>query len=693
MLWGAQGALIRAGRQSAGAACQLLWAVGAVYADHQQLWWGRSDVSSSGSAVRGAGVFNLLRPLAIFAALALLIFTLSRLGLAWIYADRLASTGGLPVLLPLGLRFDLVIISAACLLALLPAGLLPGSVLRSPGWERLMRGWLAGWLGVLMFNEAATPAFMAEFGVRPNRVYVEYLDTPGLVLETLWHAHPVALILGCTLAAAAVAIGLRLLRPARLVPAAPGILARLLVLLPMALLLGIGVRGSLDHRPLSPSNAAFSTDSALNDLALNSTYSAVYAIRELLHERDVVQGYGDLPGEEVVRRVRAGMQLPETAFTSPDVPTRHRLVPTARLPRKPNLVILLQESLGAQYFATRGGRPVATRLERWRTRSLWFDQLYASGTRSARGVEAVVTGFLPTRASSVIKLEGAQRDFFTLAAALKAEGYRTEFIYGGNSTFDNMRRFFLNNGFDRVLDQDDLAAEAPFATTWGVADEYLYARLHRDMEAHDRDDKPWFTLVFSTSNHPPYDFPDGRIELFEEPKHTHDNSARYADFATDAFLEQASHAHYWENTVFMLVADHESKTIGPQLVPIFSFHIPAFITGGVVQPRVISRLASQIDLLPTVLSVMGLSPVIPATGIDQSRTDLVGPGRAIMQFNDSAAYRVGDDVVILMPRRPIEQFKVVGQDLVPVATDVELSRDALAHSLLPLLAYRGHWYH
>jgi len=637
------------------------------------------------------GVLATLRPLAIFACVALAVLLASRLGLAWLYADRLAAAGGLPRILLMGLRFDLIIVAYICIVPLLISTLAPGFILRSRAWQSLLVAWFCVWIMLLVFNEAATPAFIAEFGVRPNRQYVEYLDTPGLVLSTIWNNNRVSLIVGILLTVVAGVTKLRLLRRRATVDVHPA-WARALVLLPLLVVLGYTARGSVGHRPLSVSNAALSSDPTVNDLALNSTYSVAYAVRQLLEEQDTLRGYASLDSADVVSRVRDGMQLPAAGFNDAERPTRHVLVPTANLQHKPNLVILLQESLGAQYFASLGGQPVAQQLEKWRPRSFWFDQLYATGTRSARGIEAVVTGFLPSRTSSVIKLEGAQKNFFTLARALKDQGYRTEFIYGGDASFDNMRRFFLNNGFDRVIDQSDLAPTATFTTTWGVSDEDLYARVHQEVSAHDRAGDPFFALVFSTSNHPPYDFPEGRIKLYEEPKLTHRNAARYADFAAAAYLDRAARSPYWANTVFSVIADHESKSVGEQLVPIFSFHIPAFITGGPVKPRIISRLASQVDLLPTTLSLMGLAVPLPATGIDQSRTDLTGPGEAVMQFNDNAAYRVGDKVAILMAHQPIRQFRIAGNALLPVPGDPDFARDALAQTLMPVLAYQDNWY-
>lgn len=632
-----------------------------------------------------------LRPYLCFLILALVVMTTSRLFLFVSYSDQMRGVVSLADVMGRGWRFDMVVICGVCLLAMLVQWLVPGHWLLSKSWQRLLTAWLVTWLMFIVWNEAATSDFIAEFGVRPNRLFVEYLGTPKEVFETIWAAHRSALLIAIALVAMAGYLATRIMLRTTTSHAPPWPL-RVVVLTPLMVLLFYGMRGSVGHRPLSISSAAISTRPLVNALPLNSTYSVLYAVRQMLEETDQLQAYSHLPDDEVLRRVRTGMQLPVAAFRDPRQPLMHTLVPTGAPGTRPNLVILLQESLGARYVASLGGLPVAQKIETWRSRSLWFDQLYATGTRSARGIEAITAGFLPTRTSSVIKLEDAQQDFFTLATALKAQGYRTEFIYGGDSSFDNMRRFMLGNGFDRVLDWSDLSPTARFMTTWGVSDEDLYARVDQEASQHAQDDQPFFMLVFSTSNHPPHDFPDGRIPFYEQPKMTPNNAARYADFAVGSYLETAAQSAYWANSLFMVVADHESRVSGDGIVPVFSFHIPAFIAGGPVQPRIVTRLASQIDLLPTALSMMGISTDIPAVGIDQSRTDIVGPGRAIMQFHDTAAYRVGNDVVVLTPGQAPSQYAVNGQTLVPARSNAELVRDAQAITQLPVMAYQQGWY-
>lgn len=641
-----------------------------------------------------AGLLALAAPLATFTGLALVVLTASRLALIALYWDRVRAVTTLPALVPLALQFDAAVICAALLPVAFLVSFVPAAGRFRCTSVLAMIAWLAAWLAVLGFNEVATPGFIAEFGIRPNHLYVEYLNTPGVVLETVWRTQAGTVLLAALLAGGLIVGGSRLLRRAFRPAARPGLLVRLAWLVTVPLLLGIGVRGGLDHRPLAPSRAAIFVDPLVNDLILNSTYSVAHAVWQLGSEAELRQPYAQFPAAEVVAAVRADMQLPASAFPDPGKPTLHALNPGGQTASRPNIVILLQESLGARFFASLGGEPVATRLEAWRDRSLWFDEVYATGTRSARGIEAIVAGFPPSRTSSVIKLEGAQRNFFTIATALRARGYATEFIYGGDAAFDNMRRFFFGNGFDTVIDLHDLAPGAGFVTTWGVADEDLYARVHRELLARGSGSQPLFLLVFTTSNHPPYDFPDGRIALYEQPKKTRANAARYADWAAARYLDDASAAPYWPNTVVMLTADHDSRNDGNEAVPIAhnGYHIPAFIAGGPVQPGVVTRLASQMDLLPTLLSVAGIPARLPAAGIDLTRTDLRGAGRALMQYHDNEAYRSGDDVVMLVPGRAPTQYRLTGQRLVPAAIDPVLVRHAQAVAAWPLLAYKGGLY-
>ena len=152
--------------------------------------------------------------------------------------------------------------------------------------------------------------------------------------------------------------------------------------------------------------------------------------------------YAPLPRERVIALVRQETGLPASAFKDPDVPLRHHQTSAQPRTRPLNLVIVLEESLGAEFVGRLGGLPLTPNLDRLANEGLWFERLYATGTRSVRGIEAVVAGYPPTSAVSTVKLAKSQRDFFTLASFLKNKGYESTFFYGGESHFDNMRGYF-----------------------------------------------------------------------------------------------------------------------------------------------------------------------------------------------------------------------------------------------------------
>src|SRR5690606_11582840 len=151
-----------------------------------------------------------------------------------------------------------------------------------------------------------------------------------------------------------------------------------------------------------------------------------------------------------------------------------------------------------------------------------------------------------------------QRNFFTLAQLLKQKGYRSRFIYGGEAHFDNMKGFFLGNGFDELHDLN--AFENPaFVGTWGASDDDMFNRL--DGLLSKPSDAPTFTLAFTVSNHSPWEYPAGRIEVEGDPATAH-NTVRSADWALGQFFDKAKASAYWDNTVFLVVADHDSKVHG-----------------------------------------------------------------------------------------------------------------------------------
>lgn len=443
----------------------------------------------------------------------------------------------------------------------------------------------------------------------------------------------------------------------------------------------LAIRGTLGHRPINPSSVAYCSDGMLNTLALNSLYNVFYAVYSMKNEKSASAVYGGMDDDRMQELVlaQAGLPVPPA---NPDFPSLHRQPATRKTARPLNLVIILEESLGAQYSATLGGADLTPELDALARDAWTFTRAYATGTRSVRGLEAVVTGFLPTPAQAVLKLPRSQRGFFSLADLLGRHGYHSRFIYGGESHFDNMKGFFLGNGFREIVDRADFVDPA-FVGTWGASDEDMFNQLDRLLR--EDGDRPTFTLAFSVSNHSPWEYPAGRIQTEGNPA-TVENTVRYADWALGRYFERAKSAPYWENTVFLIAADHDSRVFGASLVPVRHFHIPAVILGAGIPARRDDRLVSQIDLPPTLLSLIGVDTEHPMIGHDLTRST---PGRAIMQYDNTYGYLKEDDLLVLAPNKaPLQYRYTAPEDYAPAALDPALAAEALAHALWPSWAYR-----
>lgn len=632
-----------------------------------------------------------LKPLLNFFLIGLAITTLSRLFLFLMFKDRVTQVEDFWMIFPIGLRMDLIILSYLSFLPALLICLLPSH------WLHKMRKFFSFYflffLFLFLFMELATRDFINEYDTRPNKLFIDYLIYPKEVAGTLMKSYLGSMIITFIIIIAVMYLLIRK-APKLFHPRDTAYKTRLILFLPVAFLLFFGARSSLtSKRPINASNAVFSTDQLANTLGLNSLYTVGFAIYSIKNEGNAAKMYGKMEFSEAIGRVRKYMGLADADFTNPDLPFNH-IQKTDSLRTKPyNLVIFLQESLGAEYVGSLGGLPLTPNYDRLTSEGLSFTNLYCTGTRSVRGIEAVVTGFLPSPSESVVKLSNSQSGFYTLAEALKQQGYDTSFIYGGMANFDNMAGFFNGNGFENIIDEPDFdASKTAMHGTWGYSDEDLVVKANEYFK--QQGDKPFFSLMFSTSNHEPFEFPDGRIELYDKQKQTVHNAMKYADFAIGKFFELAKKEAYFKNTIFIVIADHNTRTYGQNLVPINKFHIPALIIGpGVAKGKKYDKLSSQIDIPPTLLNMIGMDIESPMVGRDLLKLPETTTGRAIMQFHNNNAFRVGNQVVIMQPdKEPLQFLLKSDTEMIPTKLDPELARDALAHVTAASFLYKERKY-
>jgi phosphoglycerol transferase MdoB-like AlkP superfamily enzyme len=275
---------------------------------------------------------------------------------------------------------------------------------------------------------------------------------------------------------------------------------------------------------------------------------------------------------------------------------------------------------------------------------LFLTNVYALGQRSVRGLEGILASFTPIPGISTARRPGS-RGMHSLPHVLKQFGYQRAMLYGGHAAFENMGPFWWGIGFDRVWDQNDITHQS-FSTSWGVSNEDLFAEALDPMDEQVNGEQPFLLTMFTVSNHRPYKFPQTHIQ-WDPALGNRANTARYADWAFGNFIEKARTRPWFDDTIFVFVADHGHKVNGPAQIHLHRYRIPSLIYSPKhVMAREISTLTAQIDLTPTLLVIWGMSYESSFFGVDALRVP-PDQGRIVVAHNFSVALgRPGHAVVI-----------------------------------------------
>lgn len=632
-----------------------------------------------------------------FALIVLIFLNLSRIGLLLWQYPRVKQHAIWPIFIG-GLRIDLSLLAMLIAPAFLLAPWFDGAAL---AWSINAVYLSLAWILILM-PEVSSAQFIYEYDTRPNRLFTDYLKHPNEVFSMLWKAYRLTLILGVGFVVLSTyGIFYLLNSQGQELLQAAWWLEALFFLVGLVVLFGL-IRGTLKHRPINPSTVAYCGDGMINTLPLNSLYSVLYALYSIKNERSAQDVYGKMEPAQVYALVNQAANI-EPLSNALRIPSWHQQTPAHEVRvqegyaqavqtsstkrRYKNIVLIVQESLGAQYIGGLGGQDLSPEFDKLLNQGWCFERCYATGTRSVRGLEAVSSGFPPTISDAVLRLSKSQSRFFTLAQLLKDYDYRTSFIYGGEAHFDNMKSFFLGNGFKQLYEQPDFKNPA-FVGTWGASDEDMFATLH-DVLSQDLE-VPKLSLAFTVTNHTPWEYPEGRVTPAGEPASV-ENSVRYVDWCMGDFFKKAQQSPYWQDTLFLVVADHDSRVWGKTLVPLRHFHIPALILGGDVPVQRDKRIISQLDLPVTLLSLAGIQAEHPMIGRDLTQEAKETVGRAMMQYNDNYGYLAGDILTVLCPLKPAQQFVYQSPETYTPIVQANMRQDlidlAKAHAIWPNLMY------
>ncbi len=549
-----------------------------------------------------------------------------------------------------GVLFDLgaAILFAAPLVVLLVA--LPANFFQRVWARGLAAAGFFAAMALLIFGAVSEWLFWDEFSVRFNFIAVDYLVYTKEVIGNIRESYPMPLIFGGILGGTAVVawLGWRAGLLQVWFAAEPEPLRRRLLAggAWLAAATAVGVVLDAEQIPGFANNYN-------RELAKNGVWSLFAAFRN--NELDYDQFYPTLPVDDAFKRLHASLAADRSELIVPGGRDTLRLVRSDGVEQRPNVIQITVESLSADFLSIfNRASGLMPNLEQIARKSLVFDRFYATGTRTDRGMEALTLAVPPTPGRSLVK-RPRNENLFTLGSVFRSRGYDTAFIYGGYGYFDNMNYFFGNNGY-RVVDRASVASsDITFANAWGACDEDLYRWAMREADAMHAAGKKFHHFVMTTSNHRPFTYPEGRIDLPTKIS-GRAGAVKYTDYAIGKFLRDAESKPWFKDTVFVIVADHCASVAGKTALPVENYHIPLIIfsPGGHIAPGHVPQVMSQVDYAPTLLGLLNWSYASRFYGWDVRNA--TGGRRALIgNYQKLGLYEPGM-LSVLMPVRRVAEF-------------------------------------
>jgi len=324
---------------------------------------------------------------------------------------------------------------------------------------------------------------------------------------------------------------------------------------------------------------------------------------------------------------------------------------------KKNVVLITIESYSAEFMKMYGNQQNITPfLDELATKSLLFTNLYAVGNRTVRGLESVTLCLPPTPGESVVKRKDNKNKFST-GSVFKQKGYAVKYLYGGDAFFDNMEDFFGGNGYD-IVDKKTLKQnEISFANVWGVCDEDMAKKAIQVMNDEAKTGKPFFNHWMTVSNHRPFTYPEGKIDIDAHSK-SREGGVKYTDYALQQFFKMAEKQPWFKNTVFVILADHCASSSGKTELPADKYRIPAMVYApGFIQPQHFTNLMSQIDVMPTVFGLLNFNYQSKFYGQDVLKPDY--KPRAFIATYQDLGFIKDNVLTIISPVRKAKQFELI----------------------------------
>jgi phosphoglycerol transferase MdoB-like AlkP superfamily enzyme len=674
----------------------------------------------------------------------LVIYFLTRLGMAVFTGFDGENFKGFDALpLPLwpeiflkGLWFDLCVVSVLIAPICIYEAVLPNKW-RATTWHRVLRlvlFWLA--IAFVLLFAVAESTFWLEFSSRFNFITLDYLSYPKEVIGNIRESYPIGMIFG-GIAAAATAIMLVIGQAVQrsdtfklkwvqraglalfglVVPAGmmylsnidhmeqqflPLVSSESTAAMPLELrkMMGIPISGVVN-----PNNAL------ANELSGNGLFTIAAAQRRIELDYDKFYLTAPQPQANMTLVALGGKRTSLGDARKPDLNDEPATNVTPFSSKPKNVIMITVESLSADFVGAYGNtKGLTPEIDKLSKAGMTFERVFATGTRSVRGLDALSLAAPPIPGQAIIRRPESNH-LSTLGEILKFQGMDTFFFYGGNGYFDNMKTFYTANNY-RVVDRADIPADKiGFVNVWGVADEYLFDQVIRTLDAQSEKNivlangksdtkadnkadikadaktkttdklevKPFFAQIMTTSNHRPYTYPGERIDI--PSPGGRDGAVKYTDYAIGKFMKEASKKPWFKDTLFVIVADHTASAAGKTQLPVAGYHIPMiFYAPALLKPAVFAPVVSQIDIAPTLVEVLGKNGSAQFFG-----RSVFEPGapaqRAFISNYQALGYLKDNILTVLLPKQTVESYQVDPKTMAstPAPVNTQLRDEAIAY--------------
>ena len=508
--------------------------------------------------------------------------------------------------------------------------------------------------------------FWDEFGVRFNFIAVDYLIYTHEVVQNIIESYPLGKLLtgiliisiGCfwlvksTLAVTFYATE-SFKRRAKI--------AGFLFLLPVISYFAIG-----------RTTYQFSQNTYLNEVAANGAYQFFSAFRT--NELDYHQFYRLGDDAQLSAKIKT-----ELGANGDGLYNIKREIKGQGAEKRLNVILITVESLSADYLTKFGNtQKITPFMDEWFKDGALFTNFYATGTRTIRGLEALTLSIPPTAGQSIVKRPDNGK-LFNLGHVLQERGYDTAFLYGGRGYFDNMNEFYSDNGY-RIVDQTEFTnEEMTFKNAWGVSDDVIFNRTMKEADNDFAENKPFFFQIMTTTNHRPYSYPEGKIDI--PSGQSREGAVKYTDYAMQEFIKTAKTKPWFENTIFVMVADHCAGSARKTELPVDKYHIPLFIYAPKHVPAVENvTLSSQIDVAPTILGLLNLNYESQFYGQDIFKMS-PEKGRALVSNYQKLGLFKDNKLVYLSPQQKVDMVDdPLGEhQILKPETQSELLNDVMSY--------------